>query len=194
MKYEDIKIDNIYKLKKSQKVWCIDIQQRIIFPEDENIYIKITNTVYNNWTLFGKVVEENAFGAIEKFEVEFDYTQLEETPIYKSLEDFNKSLYESKLMYLDFPNIGKPIDIIDEPGKYDFKEGDKVCYKLFPNIYIGYVSPDVKYSIGLMFDGKESKQIPIFTSDNWAKHFGHGICPNTLHVDENEIMLYKEDE
>lgn len=108
MNYKDIKIGNIYKLKPSQEVWCINIQARFIYPSNCNTYVKVTNTVFDQRTLFGTVVEENAFGAIEKYEIEFSYTQLEDNIKYSSIKEFNETvLKETRLTFIDFPDIDK---------------------------------------------------------------------------------------
>lgn len=68
-----------------------------------------------------------------------------------------------------------------------FKRGDKVCYKRHPHIYIGTISE--YYEFGL-----NDRIYHILTSDEWFEHFGENGGPNTLSVNENDIMLYQENE
>lgn len=204
MKYSDIKINCIYKLKSSQEVWCIDIQQRFVYPKDCNTYVKVTNTVFDHRTLFGKVVEENAFDAIEKYEIEFNIDQLEDSIRYDTIEEFNtKVLNEerNKFLFVDYPYLATPlktinmeikvVDIKDSMNNTEFKAGDKVCYKSHPNICIGYVSSDIDLgNLSFIHDGIEVTEIPIHVSDDWVKHFGHGTCTNSMRVNINDIMKY----
>lgn len=82
---------------------------------------------------------------------------------------------------------------IDKQENVEFKAGDRVCYKTHPHICIGYVSPDINIGdFSFIFDGREIHQIPIHTSDAWAKYFGHGICPNSMRVDRDSLMLYTD--
>lgn len=77
----------------------------------------------------------------------------------------------------------------------EFKAGDRVCYKSHPNICIGYVSSDINFgNLSFIRDNVETILIPIHTSGAWAEHFGHGVCPNSMNVIADEIMLYTDDE
>ena len=68
--------------------------------------------------------------------------------------------------------------------KNKFKEGDKICYKLYPDIYIGIISyvsifeDDVIYS--------------IFTSKEWIEKFSFGGNFNSTVEFERNLELYIE--
>ena len=84
---------------------------------------------------------------------------------------------------------------IDKQETVEFKAGDRVCYKSHPNICIGYVSSDINFgNLSFIWDNVETILIPIHTSGAWAEHFGHGVCPNSMRVNADEIMLYTDDE
>ena len=83
----------------------------------------------------------------------------------------------------------------DKQETVEFKAGDRVCYKSHPNICIGYVSSDINFgNLSFIRDNVETTLIPIHTSDAWAEHFGYGVCPNSMNVIADEIMLYTDDE
>lgn len=101
----------------------------------------------------------------------------------------------------DFKGFIENIDCCGEDNaknddvEVEFKAGDRVCYKSHPNICIGYVSSDINLgNLSFIWDNVETILIPIHTSGAWAEHFGHGVCPNSMRVKADEIMLYTDDE
>lgn len=136
--YKDIKIGQIYKLKKDSYVWCPQLQESVKFKRDE-IYVRITHTVFDQKTLFGNLVVPNMFSTIEKSEIEFSVEQLCNDEVYDSPDEYCAA--KTPFVYMDFPYIGNPVNSID--GSQDIEIEHK-CPKCGNNMKLEFIS-DVKH-------------------------------------------------
>lgn len=84
-------IGKVFKLKPKRYFWCIDIQEFIQF-KDEPKYVVFEQMASFAPLYFGHVVESNIFGPITKpCEIEFVPNDIDETEIYKDINEFNES-------------------------------------------------------------------------------------------------------
>lgn len=87
-------IGKVYALDPEHYYWVTDIQDTVRFREMK--FVELTNTTYLGNVYFGKVLEKNIFGCIEKCEIRFcDDDILEES--YSNKEYFNKDSIIYKL-------------------------------------------------------------------------------------------------
>ena len=68
--------------------------------------------------------------------------------------------------------------------KNKFKEEDKICYKLYPDIYIGTISYVSIFEDDVIYN--------IFTSKEWIKKFSFGENVNSTVEFERNLELYIE--
>lgn len=84
-------IGKVFKLKPKRDFWCIDIQEFIQF-KDEPKYVVFERMASFTPLYFGHIVESNIFGPITKHcEIEFIPNDIDETEIYKDIDEFNKA-------------------------------------------------------------------------------------------------------
>lgn len=82
-------IGKVFKLKKNKAIWSIDIQETICFLTER--FVKLECSSWNNKYFFGKIIESNLFGALEKSEVMFSVENIDFSEVYKNPEEFNEN-------------------------------------------------------------------------------------------------------
>ena len=83
-------IGKVFKLKPKRYFWCIDIQESIQF-KDEPKYVVFNQMASSIPVYFGNIVENNLYGALKKYEIEFVPNDIDEKEIYKDIDEFNKA-------------------------------------------------------------------------------------------------------
>ena len=57
-------IGKVFKVKANSPLWSIDIQESVSFTSEK--YVKLESRSWDNKLFFGKIIESNLFGVLEK--------------------------------------------------------------------------------------------------------------------------------
>lgn len=82
-------IGKVFKIKANSPLWSIDIQESVSFLSEK--YVKLESRSWDNTLFFGKIIESNLFGVIEKSEIMFSSENVEFSEIYDTAEEFNEN-------------------------------------------------------------------------------------------------------
>lgn len=82
-------IGKVFKIKANSPLWSIDIQESVCFLSEK--YVKLESMSWNNKLFFGKIIESNLFGVIEKSEIMFSSENIDFSEIYDTTEEFNEN-------------------------------------------------------------------------------------------------------
>lgn len=100
MKYENIEIGKIYKLKDNANVWSVELQNNVIFP-NKKVYVEVTHKAFNNVTLFGNLIESNPCEAVRRTELEFGVNDIDEnSEVFDNADTFKEK--NTIAIYLDY--------------------------------------------------------------------------------------------
>lgn len=82
-------IGKVFKVKANSPLWSIDIQESVCFLSEK--YVKLESRSWDNKLFFGKIIESNLFGVLEKSEIMFSIENIDFSEIYDTKEEFNES-------------------------------------------------------------------------------------------------------
>lgn len=82
------------------------------------------------------------------------------------------------------PQVQEIHDILEIEYMPCFNAGELVCFKDYPDICIGSISPDINYFV-------IDNRVPVFVSDDYIKNFTNGSCTNTTYFDVDRLQIYK---
>ena len=82
-------IGKVFKTKANSPLWSIDIQESVSFTSEK--YVKLESMSWDNKLFFGKIIESNLFGVIEKSEIMFSSENIDFSEIYDTTEEFNEN-------------------------------------------------------------------------------------------------------
>jgi len=101
-------IGKVYALNPEHYYWVIDIQDIVKFEEEK--FVELTNTTCIGDIYFGKVLERNIYGCIEKYEIRFCAGDVVKEA-YFNKEEFNN---DSAIHYFMMQSFDYPSKIIDK--------------------------------------------------------------------------------
>lgn len=82
-------IGKVFKIKANSSLWSIDIQESVCFLSEK--YVKLESRSWDNKLFFGKIIESNLFGVLEKSEIMFSSENIDFSEIYDTTEEFNEN-------------------------------------------------------------------------------------------------------
>lgn len=82
-------IGKVFKIKANSPLWSIDIQESVSFTSEK--YVKLESRSWDNKLFFGKIIESNLFGVLEKSEIMFSSENIDFSEIYDTTEEFNEN-------------------------------------------------------------------------------------------------------
>lgn len=82
-------IGKAFKIQANSPLWSIDIQESVCFLSEK--YVKLESRSWNNKLFFGKIIESNLFGVLEKSEIMFSIENIDFSEIYGTKEEFNEN-------------------------------------------------------------------------------------------------------
>lgn len=92
-------IGKVYRLNPDNYYWVIDIQDVVRFKEEK--FVELTATTCIGDIYFGKVLERNIYGCLEKYEIEFCAADVVKEA-YSNKEEFNNDSPYFKFMMSSF--------------------------------------------------------------------------------------------
>lgn len=101
-------IGKVYRLNPDNYYWVIDIQDVVKFKEEK--YVELTATACIGDIYFGKVLERNIYGCLEKYEIEFCAADVIKEA-YSNKEEFNN---DSAIHYFMTQSFDYPSKIVDK--------------------------------------------------------------------------------